>query len=228
MLAPALQVQSFLSSVPLFREIDADGINRLAAHTRMLRLERGDVLFHCGETPRGLYLIVHGQVKLVFRSPRGDEKVVEVFGAGQSFGEELVFEPRPYPVAAQALGESLVLCIGAQALLPRLASDSLLAARIIGRLSCRVHALMKDLEAFSMRSSRQRVIGYLLADCEPDASGPHTVRLSTSKGVAASRLSITQEHFSRILHDLAAQGLIEVQARVIHIADVPRLRALLD
>ena len=79
-----------------------------------------------------------------------------------------------------------------------------------------------------MRSSRQRVIGYLLADCEPDACGPHTLRLSTSKGVVASRLSITQEHFSRILHDLAAHGLIDVQARLIRIADVPRLRALLD
>lgn len=228
MLAPALQIHSFLSSVPLFREFDADGIGRLAAHTRMLRLQRGEVLFHCGESPRGLYLVVHGQVKLVFRSPRGDEKVVEVFGAGQSFGEELVFEPRPYPVAALALDEALVLCIGAQALLPRLATDPLLAARIIGRLCCRIHALMKDLEACSMWSSRQRVVGYLLADCGPDASGPHALRLPTAKGIVASRLSITQEHFSRILHDLSAQGLIEVQARLIRILDVPRLRALLD
>lgn len=228
MLAPALQIQSFLSSVPLFHEFGADDIGRLAAHTRMLRLGRGEVLFHCGESPRGLYLVAHGQIKLVFRSPRGDEKVVEVFGAGQSFGEELVFEPRPYPVSALALDDALVMCIGTQALLPKLATDPTLAARVIAKLCCRIHALMKDLEACSMRSSRQRVVGYLLADCEPGALGAHAMRLPTAKGVVASRLSITQEHFSRILHDLSAQALIEVQGRLIRIPDVPRLRSLLD
>jgi CRP-like cAMP-binding protein len=42
--------------------------------------------------------------------------------------------------------------------------------------------------------------------------------------VLASRLNMTPEHFSRILHDLAAQGLIEVNGRSIRVPDVARLR----
>jgi CRP-like cAMP-binding protein len=45
-----------------------------------------------------------------------------------------------------------------------------------------------------------------------------------AKGVIASRLNLTQEHFSRILHDLAALGLIEVQGRRIRVLDLERLR----
>jgi CRP-like cAMP-binding protein len=42
--------------------------------------------------------------------------------------------------------------------------------------------------------------------------------------VIASRLNMTPEHFSRILHDLAAGGLIEVNGRSVSIPDLERLR----
>jgi len=49
--------------------------------------------------------------------------------------------------------------------------------------------------------------------------------LHAAKGVIASRLNLTQEHFSRILHQLMEAGLIEVSRRDIHIPDIRRLRA---
>jgi CRP-like cAMP-binding protein len=51
------------------------------------------------------------------------------------------------------------------------------------------------------------------------------VTLPTNKGVIASRLNLTQEHFSRILHELSEKGLIVVEGRKIHIPDVGKLRA---
>jgi CRP-like cAMP-binding protein len=51
-----------------------------------------------------------------------------------------------------------------------------------------------------------------------------TVTLPTNKGVIASRLNLTQEHFSRILHELSEKNLIAVDGRKIHIADVDELR----
>jgi len=74
------------------------------------------------------------------------------------------------------------------------------------------------------------VIGYLLRDIEESRDPRRMVEVSlqASKGVIASRLSVTQEHFSRILHDLAARGLIEVHGRAIRILDVDRLRSWSD
>jgi CRP-like cAMP-binding protein len=51
-----------------------------------------------------------------------------------------------------------------------------------------------------------------------------TITLPTNKGVIASRLNLTQEHFSRILHELSENGLIVVEGRKIHIPDVDKLR----
>jgi CRP-like cAMP-binding protein len=48
--------------------------------------------------------------------------------------------------------------------------------------------------------------------------------LPTSKGVIASRLNLTLEHFSRILHELTAAGLIAIDGRTVTILDLERLR----
>ena len=73
------------------------------------------------------------------------------------------------------------------------------------------------------------MIGYLLRDSSenggPDSeSNALTITLQAAKGVIASRLNLTQEHFSRILHQLMEAGLIEISKREIRIPDIGRLR----
>ncbi len=50
------------------------------------------------------------------------------------------------------------------------------------------------------------------------------MELSAGKSVVASRLNMTPEHFSRVLHELQSAGLIEVDGRMVRILDVERLR----
>jgi CRP-like cAMP-binding protein len=222
-----IKVQSFLANVPLFKELAPDEIDRIAALTRQVRAPRSEILFHRGEEANGFHVIVFGQVKLAFISARGDEKVVDILGPGQSFGEAVMFMERPHVVTAQVLVDSLLLHVQREAVFHELERDPRFARRMIAGLSRRLHHLIGDLEAYSMRSGTQRVIGYLLHDCSPSApiNGGIEVTLPTTKGVVASRLNLTQEHFSRILHELAAESLIDVHGRSVHIRDVDRLRS---
>jgi hypothetical protein len=52
-----------------------------------------------------------------------------------------------------------------------------------------------------------------------------TVLLAVSKATVASRLSLTPEYFSRVLHELEGAGLIRIERRQIRIPDPPRLAA---
>jgi CRP-like cAMP-binding protein len=84
---------------------------------------------------------------------------------------------------------------------------------------------VRDVEAYTLRSSHERVIGYLLAEAPADANGaPVEVHLTAGKSVIASRLNMTPEHFSRILHELGDDGVIEIHGRTVRIPDVGRLR----
>jgi CRP-like cAMP-binding protein len=226
----SIKVQSFLANVPLFKDLAPEELDRIAASTQQVRAERGEVLFHRGDQALGFHIVVFGQVKLAFNSPSGHEKVVELLGPGQSFGEAVMFMERPHVVTAQTLDDSLLLYVGCHAVFEELNRDPGFARRMIAGLSRRLHQLMGDLETYSLHSGTQRVIGYLLRDSveTPGNEAALEISLPATKGVIASRLSLTQEHFSRILHELAARGLIEVRGRSILVPNVASLRNFSD
>jgi CRP-like cAMP-binding protein len=219
-----VNIEALLSRVPLFNGLEADEIARIARGTREINALRGDILFHKGDSPTGFYLIVYGQVKLAFTSSQGGEKVVDILSQGQTFGEAVMFMDKPCMVYAQALSDSQLLHISKNAIIDELEKDPKLGRKIIAGLSMRLHHMLVDVESYSLHSGRQRIIGYLLRDNVKSDANSLTVTLPTNKGVIASRLNLTQEHFSRILHELSDKGLIVVEGRKIGIPDVEKLR----
>jgi CRP-like cAMP-binding protein len=97
---------------------------------------------------------------------------------------------------------------------------------MLAGVSRRLHGLVQDVEAYALRNGMQRLIGYLLRDVEMDTAGGQkavTVSLPASKATIASRLSLSPEYFSRVLHELEAQQLITIDRREIRIPDVQKL-----
>jgi CRP-like cAMP-binding protein len=226
---PPVNIEALLAHVPLFDGLEAGEISRMARSTREIHATKGDILFHKGDPCTGFHLLVYGQIKLAFTSAHGTEKVVEILGQGQSFGEALMFMDKPYIVHAQALTDSLLLHVSKAAIFEELQRDHNLCRKMLASMSMRLHKLMGDVESYSLHSGKQRIIGYLLRELPDEmpgnsGGGNATITLSTNKGTIASRLNLTQEHFSRILHELIELGLIVVEGRRIHIPSVARLR----
>lgn len=184
------------------------------------------MLFQKGDQPRGFYAIVYGQMKLAFPSASGNEKVVEILGPQQSFGEAVMFMDRPYPVFAESLADTLLLHIARQAVFEMLETDASFARRMLAGLALRLHGLIRDVESYSLRSSTQRVIGFLLqrSGNSDDEAREVEIDLPTSKQVIASRLNLTPETLSRIFHDLAAAKLISVHGKHVTVHGVKKLR----
>ena len=224
---PQIKIQAFLANLPMFSELSGEDLDRLAANTVAQYVEKGESVVQCGDACTGFHVVVYGQVKLGFTSTQGVEKVVEIIRPGQSFGEALMFLDKPYIVFAQALSDSMLLHVAKHAVLEELGRDPRFASRMLAGLSRRLHGLLRDVEGYTLRSGQERVIGYLLADVPDSINGhPIDVHLTPGKSVIASRLNMTPEHFSRILHDLSEAGLISVSGRSVRIPDLERLRGV--
>jgi CRP-like cAMP-binding protein len=221
-----LKIEPFLANLPLFSDLREEDLRRLATGTTSLYAEKGETLFRRGDPCIGFHVVVYGQVKLGFTSAQGAEKVVEIIGPKQSFGEALMFLERPYIVFAQALADSMLLHVSKTAVFREIGADPLFARRMLAGLSRRLHGLVSDVEAYSLRSGAQRVIGYLLREDFEGNAAERTLEVTfpTTKNIIASRLNLTPEHFSRVLHELSAAALIEVEGRTVRILDVDRLR----
>jgi CRP-like cAMP-binding protein len=215
---------AFLSGLPLFRELDAATLARLAADTTRRPLKRGETLFRKGDAATGMFVVVYGGIRLVASSPARGRRLSGLVGPGASFGEPVMFLERPALVDAQASVDTLVLHVPKQALFDEIERSPKFARRMIAGLSRRIESLVRELDRQAIGSGTQRVIDYLLHHC-PKSSGPVVVTLGATKAAIASQLALTPEHFSRILRDLGEAGLLSVEGRRIGVPSLPRLEA---
>lgn len=214
--------RQFLATLPLFADLSPDGLDLLAQATTELHLPRGRVVVARGESCSGLHAVIYGDVKLCIVSREGEEKVVELIGPGQIFGEAPLFMERPHLTQAETLADSMLLHIGREAIFAQIERNPGFARRLLASMSRRMHGLISDVESYTLHSGSQRIVSYLLKD---DPAQGAQVTLAARKKMIASRLSLSPEYFSRVLHDLAHRGMVGIAGRSITILDIERLRA---
>lgn len=218
---PSFDLPRYLSALPLFHDLSPEELVRVAEGCSIRRLSRGQHVFRVGEACSEFHVTVLGQVRLYALASSGQEKVIEIIGPGGSFAEALMFTGRPYIINAQALTDAMVLSVGKRAVLSEIERDPRFSLRMLAGISRRLHGLVRDVEDYTLCTGAQRIIGYLLRDVAETAphARPVQVSLPVSKATIASRLSLTPEYFSRVLHELESAGLIEIDRRDIRIVD---------
>ena len=221
----AVAPQTFLAGVPLFGELDAASLDRLAVGAERCELKRGERLFRKGDPATGMYVVVFGEINLVATTPARGARLTGVVGPGQSFGEPVMFLERPAVVDAQAATDALVLRLPADIVFAEIERNPRFARRMIAGLSRRIEALVRELDRHAGGTGRARLAAYLLRGHE-GATGELVVKLPAAKAAIATQLNLTPETFSRLLRELADRGLIRVQGRTIVVQDAARLAAM--
>lgn len=201
-----------LGEFSLFADLAPRHLDDLAQGTCNVIYQKGQAVFRAGDLVSHLHVLVSGQVKICLSCRRGNERVLELLDAGQSFGQAELFVSRPYLVSAIAVKPSHVLAIRRDTLFGVMADDPRISRRVIELLARRQLETEADLVAQHSWSPGQRLLGYLLELAGPhrDAAAETTVTLETSKKVLASRFDMQPETLSRNLRDLSDAGLIVV------------------
>ena len=215
-----------LLGLPLFARLDRGALTRITTGAEEVRLPGGTVIYRQGDPCKGIYIVVAGQVKLAMHAPHGAEKVVELVGPGGCIGETTIARGCPHVLTAETIAETRLVHLAKAAAQEELERTPVFARSLISSLSDRMHHLISAFENCMLRSGTERVVGYLMSRLPADVGGKsETIILDVKKGVIASQLNLTQEHFSRILHELTSKGLIEVNGRNVRVPDIVRLRA---
>jgi len=220
-----------LKENPVFSGLDPLRAEHLIKHSLIRRLPRGEVLFEAGARCEGLHAVLDGMLKVYARDGQGHEKVIDLIGRGQTLPGTQPTGDTQHTHHARTLATSTVLVVPYTLLRNELCTDVGMAQRLLDDTSRHLRRMMRELEATTLRSARQRALGsgsqrlidYLLRHGRGRA-GSFVVTLPAAKAEIASQLHLTPEHFSRILHELAQAGLIEMNGRSVRIPDLERLR----
>ena len=221
-----IDMRNYLAALPMFSELSPLECDGVIQHCRLLPFTRGEMIFRKGDGCEEFHVLISGRVKLYVVSASGHEKVVELVQPGHCFAEAAMFVEGAYMLNARALTDTLLMTIGKQAVLGEIARNPRFSMHLLSSISHRIQRLLRDVEGYTLNSGVRRLIDYLLNELVGEHAtikGVVSVYLPASKATIASRLSLTPEYFSRVLHELESAGLIEIDKREIRILDTHRL-----
>lgn len=220
---PRNRAAEILGNLPMFRHTSAARLHELGRQARMLHAPRGTAIARRGEPSPGLAAVAYGLVKLALKGET--EKVLRLVGPGETFAEAALFLDQPLPVDAEALSDSLVVIVPPAPLLALFDADRSFGRGLLASMSQRMHELVTDFEATTQHGALERLAAYL-ESLAPPGEAATSFFLPATKTVVAARLSMTKETLSRLLHQLARDGLVSVARREIRLLDRARLAAI--
>lgn len=224
--APALQA---LQGLSVFAGLPTQLLDTLASSATLLHYAKDAVIAHSQDNIACFRFLVSGSARVQLETQGKRKKVVEIVGEGYNFDECVPAQTARPLVCVVAQSAVTVLSIPLPVVVAQMQVHPALALQLMGSLSRRVSQLVVELHSHIFDNAMQRFVRYLLRLVAPPSapalSGPVRVTLPAGKAVVASRLSLSPEYFSRMLHQLETEKLIEVDHRTIAIPDFARLVA---
>lgn len=211
-----------IAQIPLFSGLGAASVAQLLNSCSVRTFPNDSLLFSAGDPAESLFVVLSGAVRLGALDREGNETILDLVGAGTSFGEAALFASRRYPVQAEALAGTRLVSINGASFIKAMLENKALAFEMLDSMGRWQLRLMTELRQLKLQSPAQRLGLYLLLSIEeaaPDAS----IRLPYRKSMIAKRIGITPESLSRALSRLAHFG-VESRGDTIVIHDVEALR----
>ncbi|MFA7276077.1 MAG: Crp/Fnr family transcriptional regulator [Pseudobdellovibrionaceae bacterium] len=209
-----------MRDLPFFKGLDEAELDRFWQASIVKDYPKNKPLFSQGSDADRLFVVLSGWVKLFRNTEEGDESVVALFARGDVFGEAAIFDGAGYPFSAQAAEDVHVIEIPAAVAREMARHNPDIMKRIMNAMSREMHKLQIENEHMAIMNTAQRV-GCLLLQLSSGMIGKGgTFSFPYDKSLAAARLGMKPETFSRALSQLKSYGVtssgVEIQIADFH------------
>ena len=208
-----------------FCNLDIDVLDSLSINKSSSTYKKGQVIFHEGNRPHGLYCIYEGKVKIYKLGNRGKEQIIRLAGNGEILGyRSLVCNERYYGTAT-VLEDSKICHISLESFKKVLESSSDLNYKLMKLLTKDIKESEKKIINISQKSVEERVAEalILLKECFGMEENGTILNTSITRKEIGDISGVTTESTIRKLSDLNKQGVINLRGRKIEILDMNRL-----
>ncbi len=197
----------------------------ISESTHCRHYQKGEMIFHAGEYPPGLYCIHTGKVKIFKVGKDGREQIVRLARAGDIVGYRSLIGGDRYSAYAVPLEEANICLIPKDTFFHLLSSNPSLSSRMLTLLSHDLKAAEERLVEMAQKPVRERVAETLLLlkemyGLEPDQA---TLSIRLTRAEFATLVGTATESVSRVLSKLQQEKAIVMSGRTIRIANTVAL-----
>ena len=211
-----------LHRLPYFARVDGAQLTVLANQATPHHFAAGELLFGEGEPSAGLWVLESGSVKAHKFSAEGQEYVLRIFGAGDTFNDLAALDGGPNAATTTALTDGAARVIASATIAAALEADHRFALAVIKGLASRARHLVGQIEDLALRPVTARLARFLLEQ----ATDPTLAHPAVTRALIANYLATTPESVSRSLRVLEQCGAIRFDRHRIVIVKEELLREL--
>jgi len=200
-----------------------------SAQVRQVDYPKGEIVFHEGDMPKSLYILLAGEVHILKDTFSGRRIFLsEINTPGDMFGEVYEVLKQPYDMYVEAVTPVKLLEIASGlftlAAGGQLSSCGLQIQRNLMRIFARKAYFMHNkIKVLASGSLREKIIRFLFIELQ----GKRELELAGSREFMAAYLAVTRPSLSRELSALQREGILQVDGKNIKVLDRERFEEYL-
>lgn len=187
--------------------------------------KRGEVVFHEGSMPQGVYVVCTGKVKVYKSSRTGQQLTTRIESPGDLLGHvTMLAEEGPYTGTGEALEPSVVSMVETRTLQNFLVQYPQAALALLKELARDVRRGENKARDIAFKPARGRLADALLRMMVPKK--PHAIVAGIKRRDLAEMAGLTIETTVRLLKDFEEREVLKKKDKDLLILSEERLRAL--
>lgn len=209
----------------IFQHLTEEQRQKLQVNYICKSVKKGEVIFREGEHPKGLISLSRGKVKVFVEGVAGRDQIVRLARPVGFIGYRALFAEETHKATAVAIEDSIICIIDKKSLFNVMAENSKLTMSIIRAFATELGFTISRTVTLTQKHLRGRLAEALL--CLKDTYGTEkdgaTLKAHFNREDIANLASMTTSNAIRTLSSFAQEGIIELEGKLIRIADHEKL-----
>jgi CRP/FNR family transcriptional regulator, cyclic AMP receptor protein len=225
---PELQIGlDGLRACGLFAGVEDVQLAALARGMRSRRFRNGETIFHQDDPGDSLHVVVDGAVKIVLPSAEdGEPAIMATLNVGDFFGALALLDGAPRSATAVALGKTETLVLRRETFLDLIDRDATLRRALLASLAREIRSITAHVQDLHFLDLPGRLVQRILREAAgATRASDGSVRLPWpyTQSELAGMIGGSRQSVNRLLADLVAEGLIDLQRDALVIPDTAAL-----
>jgi CRP/FNR family transcriptional regulator, cyclic AMP receptor protein len=224
---------SAIARVSVFSKLSQPDIEELTKIVKAKKYASDKAVFFQGDPSDSLYIVVKGSVKVAKASDDGHEKILDILGTGEIFGELAMLDGHPRSATVTTCEPTELAAISRSDFRDYVSTHADIIWKVLESLCERVRKTSTDMLELSSREVPYRLLAALsqLAEKHGQVAADGSCLISGSfagiNGLVAM-VGSSKDVVSRLLHRYQEEGLIELGNNKLIIPDPKVLARALE
>jgi len=215
----------------LFCNLPQSALQHLSEITSVASYPKGATLFVEGQSPRGVFIICAGRVKLSTSSVDGRTLILRVADPGEVLGLAAAVSGKPYHATAEVLEPAQLNFVPRTEFLSFLSQHGEAALRVAQLLSETYQTALNEMRMIALSHSVAEKLARFLLDLVAEHNENDRdikVNLTFTHEEIAEMIGTSRETVTRLFSDFKKKQLLQVRGSTVTIRSKPGLQNILD